>query len=44
MALELLTSGYRLKKEDLVVTYFGGDPDQGIPPDFETKEIWLKLG
>ena len=44
LALELLTVGFGVKKENLVVTYFRGDPEHGIPPDSETRGIWLKLG
>ena len=41
-AWELLTEVYMLPKARLYATYFGGDPKQGLPPDDEAKEIWLK--
>ncbi|XP_003747063.2 uncharacterized protein LOC100899008 [Galendromus occidentalis] len=44
LALELLTVCYGLRKDDLVVTHFGGDADLGLPCDFETRDIWLRLG
>jgi alanyl-tRNA synthetase len=41
-AWELLTKVYALPEDRLYATYFGGDPAQGLPPDDEAKEIWLK--
>ena len=41
-AWELLTKVYMLPADRLYATYFGGDPAQGLPPDDEAKEIWLK--
>nr|XP_018913251.1 PREDICTED: alanine--tRNA ligase, cytoplasmic isoform X1 [Bemisia tabaci] len=43
-AWEFLTEEFKLPKEQLYVTYFGGDPKSGLDPDLECKEIWLKLG
>ncbi|MFW5706293.1 MAG: alanine--tRNA ligase [Bacteroidota bacterium] len=37
---ELLTSVYGINKENLYVTVFGGDPDDGLQPDDEAREFW----
>ncbi|ORC88024.1 putative alanyl-tRNA synthetase [Trypanosoma theileri] len=42
-AWELLTEVYKLPKDRLYVTYFEGDPANGIPADEEAKQIWLEL-
>ena len=44
MAWECLTVEFQLDPERLYVTYFGGDDLKapGVPPDEETKRIWLK--
>eukprot|EP01112_Ceratiomyxa_fruticulosa_P000131 TRINITY_DN1014_c0_g1_i1.p1 TRINITY_DN1014_c0_g1~~TRINITY_DN1014_c0_g1_i1.p1 ORF type:complete len:964 (-),score=273.64 TRINITY_DN1014_c0_g1_i1:91-2982(-) len=39
-AWELLTEVYKLDKERLYVTYFGGNKDYGLEPDLEAKAIW----
>ncbi|XP_064411360.1 alanine--tRNA ligase, mitochondrial [Latimeria chalumnae] len=44
MAWELLTEVYGISKDQLYVTYFGGDPAQGLKPDEESREIWLSMG
>lgn len=44
MSWELLTSVYGLDPRLLHVTYFGGDESMRLQPDFETRDIWLKLG
>lgn len=41
---ELLTKVYGLPEDRLYVTYFGGDEKQGLEPDLEAKEFWLKVG
>lgn len=43
-AWELLTDVYKLDKDRLYVTYFGGEPSAGLEPDLEAKQIWLDLG
>jgi len=43
-AWELLTVDYKIPKERLYVTYFGGEPSVGLEPDLECKQIWLDLG
>ncbi|XP_028040907.1 alanine--tRNA ligase, cytoplasmic [Bombyx mandarina] len=43
-AWELLTDVFKLSRERLYVTYFGGDPSSGLEPDLECKNIWLNLG
>ena len=42
-AWELLTEVYELPGENLYATYFGGDESQGLPPDLEARDIWLKF-
>ena len=39
-AWELLTDVYKIKKENLYVTVFGGDEKDGIPKDMEAYDIW----
>ncbi|EMD37438.1 hypothetical protein CERSUDRAFT_83193 [Gelatoporia subvermispora B] len=41
---ELLTVVYKLPKEQLYVTYFEGDPANGLEPDLEAKQYWLDQG
>ncbi|KAI9179741.1 Alanine--tRNA ligase [Blastocladiella emersonii ATCC 22665] len=43
-AWDLLTKVFGLDKERLYVTYFGGDDKQGLLPDTEARDLWLKLG
>ena len=40
--MELLVDHWKLPKERLYATYFGGYQD--LPPDDEAKEIWLSVG
>ncbi|PBJ77160.1 alanine-tRNA ligase [Trypanosoma cruzi] len=42
-AWELLTEVYKLPKDRLYVTYFEGDPENGIAADEEAKQLWLEL-
>ncbi|XP_061415266.1 alanine--tRNA ligase, mitochondrial [Lethenteron reissneri] len=44
MAWELLTEVYRIPKERLYVSYFGGSQALGLKADEECREIWLQLG
>lgn len=44
MGWELLTKVYKLPSERLYVTYYGGDPEKGLEPDNETRDLWLGLG
>jgi alanyl-tRNA synthetase len=39
-AWELLTEVYKIKKEDLYVTVFGGDKPEGLEADHEAWEFW----
>ena len=39
-AWELLTEKYNLSKDRLYVTVFGGDKDEGLEKDQETKDYW----
>lgn len=41
---ELLTEVYKLDKDRLYVTYFGGDDKQGLEADLEAKELWKSVG
>ena len=40
--MELLVEKWKLPKDRLYATYFGGYKD--LPPDDEAKEIWLSVG
>jgi len=42
-AWELLTEVYRISKDDLYVTVFGGDEDDNLPKDEEALQCWKKL-
>jgi alanyl-tRNA synthetase len=44
MAWELLTEVYKLPKDRLYMTYFGGDEKLGLEADLEARQIWLDLG
>jgi alanyl-tRNA synthetase len=39
-AWELLIEVYKIKKEDLYVTVFGGDKTEGLEPDHEAYDFW----
>ena len=41
-SFELLTKVWGIDPNRLYATYFEGNPDQDLPPDLETKEIWKK--
>lgn len=41
---ELLTEVYKMPKERLYITYFGGDDELGLEADLETRDIWINLG
>ena len=41
---ELLTEVYKLPKEQLYVTFFEGDPKNGLAPDTEARQYWLDQG
>ncbi|PGH02976.1 alanyl-tRNA synthetase [Polytolypa hystricis UAMH7299] len=41
---ELLTKVYGLDPDRLYVSYFEGNPDAGIEPDLEAKNLWLSCG
>ena len=43
-AWELLTEVYKMPKDRLYVTYFGGVKEKGLEPDLEARQIWLDLG
>jgi alanyl-tRNA synthetase len=43
-AWDLLTNVYKLPKERLYVTYFGGDVAMKLEPDNEARQFWLDLG
>jgi alanyl-tRNA synthetase len=39
---EFLTQVVKLPPGRLYATYFKGDPDTGLEPDFETRDLWLR--
>tara|TARA_R110002072_G_scaffold271010_1_gene430825 strand:- start:38186 stop:41263 length:3078 start_codon:yes stop_codon:yes gene_type:complete len=41
-SFELLTKAWGIDPDRLYATYFEGNPEQDLPPDLETKEIWMK--
>ena len=41
-AWELLTEVYKIDKESLYVTYFGGDEKDGLAPDEDARRFWLE--
>ena len=41
-AWELLTTVYKLPKDRLYASYFGGSKEDGMEPDLEAYEIWKK--
>ena len=43
MSWQLLTEVYKLDPDRLYASYFGGDPETGLPPDDEAREIWEKI-
>lgn len=34
---------YKLPKDRIYATYFGGDEKAGLSPDFEARDKWLSL-
>ena len=41
---EALTGGaFNLPADRFYATYFGGDEELGLPPDLETRDLWLNL-
>lgn len=42
-AWELLTDVYKINPEDLYITYFEGDKEDGLGPDVEAKKLWEGL-
>lgn len=41
---DALTEGaFNLPPDRLYATYFGGDEAIGLPPDLETRDLWLKF-
>ncbi|CAK1547465.1 unnamed protein product [Leptosia nina] len=44
MAWDLLLGPYRLKPDNLLVTYFGGDVSIGLTEDRECRDIWKEIG
>lgn len=44
MSWELLTKVYGLPADRLYVTYFEGDPKNGLEPDTEARDLWLSVG
>ncbi|XP_017775336.1 PREDICTED: alanine--tRNA ligase, mitochondrial isoform X2 [Nicrophorus vespilloides] len=44
LAWKLLTDGFKINKNALYVTYFGGDEAMELEPDLECKDVWQSLG
>ncbi len=44
MAWDLLVNVYKVPKDRMYVTYFGGDDSQGLAPDENCRDIWLNMG
>ena len=44
MAWDLLTIVFKLPKERLFITYFGGCEKLNLPADLEAKKLWLEVG
>src|SRR5690606_12111830 len=42
-AWELLVDTYKIDPAHICVTYFGGDAKDGLEPDEETRQLWLKV-
>ena len=42
-AYELLVDVYGINKQDVYVTYFGGDETDKLEPDNESRELWKKF-
>ncbi len=42
-AWELLTDVYGIDKDNIYVTYFGGDEKDGLPADEETRDLWKQF-
>ncbi|XP_078444077.1 alanyl-tRNA synthetase [Wolffia australiana] len=42
-AWELLTEVYKLPKDRIYATYFGGDENAGLSPDLEARDKWLTM-
>ncbi|KRX52310.1 Alanine--tRNA ligase, cytoplasmic [Trichinella sp. T9] len=43
-AWEVLTKEFKIPKEQLYVTYFGGSEKCRLQPDVECRQIWLEIG
>ena len=44
LAFELLTGPFGFPVERLFATVYGGEPDRGLPPDENSRAIWIDLG
>jgi alanyl-tRNA synthetase len=42
-AWELLTEEYKIDKDNIYVTYFGGDEKDKLPADEETRDLWKQF-
>lgn len=43
-AWELLTVRWKMPKDRLYVTYFGGDKEKNLEPDLEARQCWIDIG
>lgn len=39
-----MTRVFKIPKDRLYVTYFGGDEKNGLEPDEEARQIWIETG
>ena len=39
-----MTVVFKLPRDQLYVTYFGGNESAGLKPDLECRQLWLDLG
>jgi len=42
MAWDILTNTYGLPQDRIYASYFGGDAEMGLEPDYEARDLWLK--
>eukprot|EP00731_Ephydatia_muelleri_P026421 Em0018g521a len=43
-AWDLMTRVFKIPKDRLYVTYFGGDKKNGLEPDEDARQIWIETG
>ena len=43
-AWDLMTRVFKIPKDRLYVTYFGGEKKNGLEPDEDARQIWIETG